>query len=505
MSLSVLLFASLLGTWVDRGESRLTTLISTISANRISAIAACVCWFFIVGLQDLGSHSSDAEAMKSTAEDAQAGPTSFVLGLKNSLFVLVLFLSVVEQLSRTANLFSIERDWVPAMAASDSLSNTDGPPPEFGLTELNAVMSRIDLVCKLISPIAMSAFISVVGSVHIGILAVISLNCLTWSAEIWSARYVWKSSARLQAPKQLGTEGEGLNEIDEASDIFTGCFNKSTPDTSGPWWQRCSQRVYEAFQTTIGGVATWLQDYAINVRIYFGRAVWLPSMALSILHFSVLNYSATLTTYLNQSAGFTWNLLTMAKALSAVAEIGSTFFTPWGVRQIGKMWAGHESAASGREVVPSRDEDRERLLSEQEQDNQEGESAFEPQPDMGVAILGFLSLIQMVMSLVSTSTLYTHESALTRQDSRLPRPLGHLLLHPSLLVRKAPPAIHLHNRHPPNCHPLLPFRPLDQPPRNATTDPDPRARNTSLSVRRRRNEFRELVWTWTLGHYSYLE
>ena len=502
MSLSVLLFASLLGTWVDRGKSRLATLISTISANRISAIAACVCWFFIVGL---GSHSTDAEAMKSTAEDAQAGPTSFVLGLKNSLFVLVLFLSVVEQLSRTANLFSIERDWVPAMAASDSLSNTDEPPPEFGLTELNAVMSRIDLVCKLISPIAMSAFISVVGSVHIGILAVICLNCLTWSAEIWSARYVWKSSARLQAPKQLDIEREELDEIDDASDISIGRFSKCTPDTSGPLWQRCSQRVYEAFQTTIGGVATWLQDYAINVRIYFGRAVWLPSMALSILHFSVLNYSATLTTYLNQSAGFTWNLLTMAKALSAVAEIGSTFFTPWGVRQIGKMWAQHESAASGREVAPIRDGDRERLLSEREQNNQEGESAFAPQPDMGVAILGFLSLIQMIMSLVSTLTLYTHESALTRPDPRLPRPLGHLILHPRLLVRKAPPSVHLHNRHPPNHHPLLSLRSLDQPPRNATIDPDPRSRNPPLSVRRRRNEFRELVWTGALGYYGYLE
>ena len=90
MSLSVLLFASLLGTWVDRGESRLNTLISTISANRISVIGACICWFFIVGLQDLGSRSSGAEAMKSTVEDAKVEPAGLVLGLKNSLFVAVL-------------------------------------------------------------------------------------------------------------------------------------------------------------------------------------------------------------------------------------------------------------------------------------------------------------------------------------------------------------------------------------------------------------------------------
>jgi iron-regulated transporter 1 len=407
MTLSILLFASLLGTWVDRGKSRLTTLISTISANRISVIAACVCWFFIVGLQNLGVRSSAAEAMNGTAEDQKTKPTGFVLGLKNSLFVIVLFLSVVERLSRTANLFSIERDWVPVMATPDS--KPDEPPAKFGLTELNAVMSRIDLVCKLISPIVMSTFISIVGSVEIGILAVLSLNALTWSAEIWSARSVWSSSDRLQASKQLHAEGEGSNEIDDASDISTGDSNKLTSDTSRSWWQRSSQRACQAFQTTRGGIVTWVQDYAVNIRIYFDHSVWLASMALSILHFSVLNYSATLSTYLNQSAGFSWNLLTVAKALSAVAEIGSTFFTPWGVRQTGKMWARHENATSGNCGASIEDEDSEALLTEQEQDDREEgeegegeeEEVFAPQVDMGVAVLGFWSLIQMLISLVS--------------------------------------------------------------------------------------------------------
>src|SRR5277367_2218116 len=100
MSLSVLLFASLLGTWVDRGESRLTTLISTITANRISVIAACICWFFIVGLQDIESRSTSTEVINSTVDDPQVEPSSFTRGLKTSLFILILVLSVVERLSR---------------------------------------------------------------------------------------------------------------------------------------------------------------------------------------------------------------------------------------------------------------------------------------------------------------------------------------------------------------------------------------------------------------------
>lgn len=411
MSLSILLFASLLGTWVDQGKSRLTTLISTISANRISVIGACVCWFFIVGLQDLGTRSVADEATNATAENPKTKPTGMVLGLKNTLFFAVLFLSVVERLSRTANLFSIERDWVPVMATPDS--KPDEPPAKFGLTELNAVISRIDLVCKLISPIAMSTFISIVGSVEIGILAVIFLNGLTWTAEIWTARSVWRTCDQLQAPKRFQVGGEG--DAAETSNISTEGSNKSSADTSAPWWKRSSQKAIEAIQTARGGIVTWVQDYIINIRIFFDNSVWLPSMALSILHFSVLNYSATLSTYLNQSAGFSWNLLTIAKGLSAVAEIGSTFFTPWGVRQTGKLWARHEQAISDSRVASIGGDDSEGLLAGQEHgDQEEREESITLQPDMGVAVLGFWSLIQMIISLVSPPR--THPSSQTNPN-----------------------------------------------------------------------------------------
>lgn len=433
MSLSVLLFASILGTWVDRGTSRLATLISTITANRISVIAACICWFFIVGLQELGSQSTSTGPIDPTAKDQQVRPeiqpSSFTLGLKTSLFILVVFLSVIERLSRTANLFSIERDWVPAMVAPESLRKDLEPPLKFGLTELNAVMSRIDLICKLLSPIAMSAFLSAVGSVKIGIMAVLILNGLTWTAEIWSARIVWKSNDRLQESKRLDIDEQTLNGLDDDPIVSPGRFDKPITNAPGLWWKRSGQRAYEIFQTTTGGIATWVQDYGVNLRIYFGHAVWQPSMALSILHFSVLNYSPTLTVYLLNS-GFSMNFLTAAKALSAVAELGSTFFTPWGVRQTGKLWAQSESSTS-----TSREEHGQ-LLPEQERENQEeGEGAFAPQADMGLALLGLWSLVQMVISLVSfPQSRSTFRLILIFPGPGLHCPLGRLI-HSSLPIR----------------------------------------------------------------------
>jgi solute carrier family 40 (iron-regulated transporter), member 1 len=407
MNLSVLLFASLLGTWVDRGASRLATLTMTISANRISVIAACCCWVFIVGAQKTEA-LSDGDSEVETREVEEV--SGFPFGLKATLFVIILFLSVAERLSRTANLFSIERDWVPAMVAPESMSKHQDPPPKFGLAQLNAVMSRIDLVCKLISPIVLSAFIPAVGNLRISILALLCLNGLTWSAEIWSATSVWNSSDRLKEPKRSDEEGD---QFDDETSMLIGRLNSIPVDKSGPWWHRSSQRVYYTFQKVDLGIATWLQDYSVNLRIYFAHSVWLPSMALSILHFSVLNYSATLTTYLLIS-GFSLNLITIAKASNAVAELASTFFTPWGVRKTREVWARYGEKVTLEDdgvPLPSEEEENADLLSEQSQEDQvdvDGAAAFTPKTDMGVAVLGFWSLLQMFVSLVSLFPLHLH-------------------------------------------------------------------------------------------------
>ena len=47
-SLGIIVFASSLGRWVDRAPSRLRTLLTTVSVNRVVVIAACVCWAAII-------------------------------------------------------------------------------------------------------------------------------------------------------------------------------------------------------------------------------------------------------------------------------------------------------------------------------------------------------------------------------------------------------------------------------------------------------------------------
>ena len=68
---------------------------------------------------------------------------------RDAVFLLILALGIVERLSRLANLVSIERDWVPTMVAAGA---TDKQHPPYDLSRLNAVMSRVDLICRLGSP-----------------------------------------------------------------------------------------------------------------------------------------------------------------------------------------------------------------------------------------------------------------------------------------------------------------------------------------------------------------
>ena len=66
-----------------------------------------------------------------------------VSGISYGLFAVSAVLACVEKLAFVANTVSVERDWI--VVVSESLGADR--------QELNSVMRRIDLVCKLIAPV----------------------------------------------------------------------------------------------------------------------------------------------------------------------------------------------------------------------------------------------------------------------------------------------------------------------------------------------------------------
>ena len=280
--------------------------------NRFAVIIACFFWLPLINVgnrgddqhgffNDMADKSMDSTRLGAPYPFSLFWNTPTLSGLaKHLVFVAVLLIGVLEELSGSANMISMERDWVPTIASQTDHARSDGPA--YTLTHLNAVMRRIDLICKLFSPILISLIISFTRSVRVGVVVVGGMSLTSWSLEWWCALRVWRGSPQLRRPKisaMLADSPDGIQS------------QQSTPSSGSR-------------------LSTWLQGYFLNMKRYFDTEVWMPSMALAMLHLSMLSYSAPFITHL-LNAGFSLPLISAARAASGVIEISSTFVMPWDV------------------------------------------------------------------------------------------------------------------------------------------------------------------------------
>jgi len=453
-------FSASIGRWIDHAPNRLKTLLSTITVNRLSVIAACVFWVFIVvsGTGDLHERFVTAELPVSPINSSVSGI------IKNAFFAAVLILGVFEKLSGAANMISMERDWVVTVAAPDG--------QDHDLTHLNAVMRRIDLISKLVAPIVLSIIISASGSVQVGVLVVGGMSAASWTVEWWCARRVWKNSPKLQRPKVV-------------QDIRNDYAMTEAPEEL-PSLSRVRSRGYGLVQKTM----QWFLQYAQDLTQYFSSHVWIPSLALSLLHLSALSYSATFITYL-LNIGFSLNIITIARAVGSVVEVSSTIVTPLGVSYLGK--AHHHRLPPQYE-----EEDSESVLFEESLEHHGS-------TETGLERLGLWGITWQLLNLVSHEPLYPSAHQLTHPGPRGPHTLGPLAQHHILAALSAIPHTsqnhnHISRRSDPRAPPprppslRLPLhlapRPLDLRPHNATTNANARPALFPVLFLRRRELFR---------------
>ncbi|KAH9908683.1 Ferroporti-1 [Xylariomycetidae sp. FL2044] len=303
--LAMVLLSSSVGAWVEASPDRLRTLLSTILCNRGAVVLGSVFWLLILSQEEDQEGSLDLSAASS--RDSSAGSYSPVL--KALGFAAALALGIIERLSASANVISMERDWVVAVAASPGEGRYD-------LTHLNAVMRRIDLVCKLIAPVVVAAVISALGSVRVGVVFTGLTSLLSFPIETLSARRVWRSSRRLQKPRLV-----------VARESLAGGESSNSGVMRRNWGMR-------------------LQGYFRGFALYFNTTVWIPSVALSLLHFNMLTWRATFITYLI-NVGYSLNTITIARAVGSLFEISSTVITPRGIVYLGKKAQIRSLAAGG--------------------------------------------------------------------------------------------------------------------------------------------------------------
>ena len=312
----------------------------TISVNRAAVILSCFGWAALVDRTSVPSNGN-FDSDPTLADKPSAGIYL--------LFALIIVLGICEKLSAMGNMLSMERDWVPVLA-----SHSDDTVSSYDLTKLNAVMRRIDLMCKLIAPLVISAIISRT-STKVGVAAVAGMSLASWGIEAASAHRVWISNPNLRKHK--------------IKDSVVG----DNPVYIEP------QRKLES--TIKDRMSSTIRKQAKQVRWYFSTDVWLPSLSLALLYVSVLTYSATFITYLLNS-DFSLIMITIARALSSLVEVSSTFLTPLGVEFFAKL------------RPPPASYDRERLLEPLAKEQSRLHS-------IGLERLGVWSIWSQTLNLVS--------------------------------------------------------------------------------------------------------
>ena len=232
---------------------------------------------------------------------------------KNSLFAMILVLGVFERLSDIANGITLDRDWLPVLVPSSATLTSEYI--RYDLTHLNAVMRRIDLICKLLTPFTISLFVSKTNHYLVGIFVLGLVSTLLWIIEIWCARWIYSTSPVLTTPKELSS-----------SDALTGNYKELSAfeNLAWPWFNRTY------FQSR-----AILSNHATPLHQYFSSKVWQPSMAWALLHLTVLAYSSSLITYL-LSTGLSLNLVTVARASGSIIEVSSTVITPWIIHHLSR-------------------------------------------------------------------------------------------------------------------------------------------------------------------------
>jgi len=170
-------------------------------------------------------------------------------------------------------------------------------------------MRRIDLFCKLVSPLAIALIDGF--STKVAILATLAVNAASVPMEYLTIAWTYRSVPLLGVSSQSGREMSGGGPI-------------ATPAA-------------ELDLPSLLSSQSQLLLRAINV--YLSQPAFLPSMSLSLLYLTVLSFSGQMVTYL-LSIGYTSTNIGLIRTVSVLVEMSATCLAPKLMAKLGPTRAG---------------------------------------------------------------------------------------------------------------------------------------------------------------------
>lgn len=272
---SAICFAPLVGRCVDQGD-RLQIVRLSIVGQRGAVIVSCLgFWALSTGILDFP-------------------------GLKPLLLAMLVLLAYVEKLGSIMNIIAIERDWIVVVAESS----------QCGLETLNSQMRRIDLVCKLVGPLAIALVDA--HSTTVAIIAVLGMNALSVLIEYFAIAKVYHLVPALWARPTLSNS--------------TANVSSTVPEL------HAMRRLGSLCLAQIQSIYKSLSNYSHH-------PVFPPSMALCLLYLTVLSFSGQMVTYI-LSVGLSSAQIGVLRTLSTAIELSATWLAPIAMNRVGPLRGG---------------------------------------------------------------------------------------------------------------------------------------------------------------------
>ncbi|KAK8582537.1 hypothetical protein V6N13_069312 [Hibiscus sabdariffa] len=289
-SSSAALFGPIIGRWVDRLTYPKVLQLWLVTQNLSFIIAGCSVTALLV-----------IPSLKFT---------KFVVFI--TLVILTNISGAVGVLSTLAGTILVEREWLVVIA--------EGNPPSL-LTDMNSVIRRIDLTCKLVAPVISGLIISFV-SLEASAMAFALWTTITVWVEYWlfmsvyngipalginsSRRLISKVSPSDQVEDTISTSEERNNSV----------FNEG--ENSASSGKSSASRIIE-WISKVPYIDAW--------KVYLQQDVVLPGVALALLFFTVLSFGTLMTAVLEWE-GIPAYVIGIARGISASIGIAATVVYP---------------------------------------------------------------------------------------------------------------------------------------------------------------------------------
>lgn len=297
---SATLFSARVGRYID-GTDRLISMRRAIILQRGAVGVSCLILLLLLRFPSRQVYE-DGDA------DGEGGLVRVVVFW--IAFPLAIGLACVEKLASIGNTVAIERDWVVVIC--DSV-------PELERGDVNPVMRRIDLFCKLIAPVVVS-FVDAFDT-GIALWTVLGMSAVSMGAEYLAIVKVYES---VPALGESGTSSPAPSEEEDMDGMELGEDGSTTPlqhDTT--------------FSTIEASIKTSLSPWIS----YINAPAFLASLSLSILYLTVLSTGPQWQTYL-LATGYTSISVSLLRLLAVISELLATLLAPMLTQRIGPIRSG---------------------------------------------------------------------------------------------------------------------------------------------------------------------